>query len=385
MSYITRCPACGTAFRVVPDQLKISEGWVRCGSCQEVFDAGASLQSWPLDDLPASQEVMPQLATAPELVADPVVEEISAPSAPESVGRGPLAPDDVEFEFDPDWMDSDDPGRHRDPPPESVAVSDGFPPLYSDYQTSPELAAERDPDPDPDPGPDPEPSPGLAPEGASDEAAMSPPESLTDPAPGPAPVHAVAGATTPWPPAASPDDAQADPAESLSFVRQAERRAFWRRPAVRATQGMLALALLVSLALYWVVVERDRLAASQPAWQPALQALCRPLGCALAPLREIESVLIDSTALRRRSEGRYVFDVTLRNTGRWPVAVPALELTLTDIADQVLVRRVFPASDWVGDRMVLPPGSDLPVRLELSLDALEARTMTGYRALLFYP
>ncbi|WP_299763436.1 zinc-ribbon domain-containing protein, partial [Ramlibacter sp.] len=29
MSLITSCPACGTMFRVVPDQLKISEGWVR--------------------------------------------------------------------------------------------------------------------------------------------------------------------------------------------------------------------------------------------------------------------------------------------------------------------------------------------------------------------
>ena len=33
MSLITRCPACGTMFKVVPDQLRISEGWVRCGHC----------------------------------------------------------------------------------------------------------------------------------------------------------------------------------------------------------------------------------------------------------------------------------------------------------------------------------------------------------------
>ena len=47
MSLITSCPACGTMFRVVPDQLKISEGWVRCGHCSEVFDASF---------LPADQE-----------------------------------------------------------------------------------------------------------------------------------------------------------------------------------------------------------------------------------------------------------------------------------------------------------------------------------------
>jgi predicted Zn finger-like uncharacterized protein len=39
MSLATRCPACGTVFRVVQDQLRVSEGWVRCGRCAEVFNA----------------------------------------------------------------------------------------------------------------------------------------------------------------------------------------------------------------------------------------------------------------------------------------------------------------------------------------------------------
>lgn len=43
MSQITRCPSCATTFRVVPDQLRISEGWVRCGQCKEVFDASANM------------------------------------------------------------------------------------------------------------------------------------------------------------------------------------------------------------------------------------------------------------------------------------------------------------------------------------------------------
>ena len=43
MSLATRCTACGTAFRVVQDQLKVSEGWVRCGRCGEVFNAVAGL------------------------------------------------------------------------------------------------------------------------------------------------------------------------------------------------------------------------------------------------------------------------------------------------------------------------------------------------------
>jgi predicted Zn finger-like uncharacterized protein len=42
-SLATRCSACGTVFRVVPDQLRVSEGWVRCGRCSQVFSALESL------------------------------------------------------------------------------------------------------------------------------------------------------------------------------------------------------------------------------------------------------------------------------------------------------------------------------------------------------
>ena len=47
MSLITRCPACGTMFKVVTDQLKVSQGWVRCGHCTEVFDASLHFQTTP--------------------------------------------------------------------------------------------------------------------------------------------------------------------------------------------------------------------------------------------------------------------------------------------------------------------------------------------------
>ncbi|MBW7832650.1 MAG: zinc-ribbon domain-containing protein [Simplicispira suum] len=44
MSQTTRCPACHTRFKVVADQLRISDGWVRCGHCKQVFDASISLE-----------------------------------------------------------------------------------------------------------------------------------------------------------------------------------------------------------------------------------------------------------------------------------------------------------------------------------------------------
>jgi predicted Zn finger-like uncharacterized protein len=43
MSLATRCNSCQTAFKVVQDQLKVSDGWVRCGHCGTVFNARQSL------------------------------------------------------------------------------------------------------------------------------------------------------------------------------------------------------------------------------------------------------------------------------------------------------------------------------------------------------
>ncbi len=43
MNLTTRCPTCGTAFRVQPAQLSARGGKVRCGKCTHVFDGVAAL------------------------------------------------------------------------------------------------------------------------------------------------------------------------------------------------------------------------------------------------------------------------------------------------------------------------------------------------------
>jgi predicted Zn finger-like uncharacterized protein len=43
MNLATRCPACSTTFKVVTDQLRVSDGWVRCGRCSRVFDANEQM------------------------------------------------------------------------------------------------------------------------------------------------------------------------------------------------------------------------------------------------------------------------------------------------------------------------------------------------------
>src|SRR5204863_7837385 len=59
----TRCPNCGTAFRVQPVQLSARGGKVRCGKCTHVFDGVAALVADTAEQgSQADTEPSPQLA-----------------------------------------------------------------------------------------------------------------------------------------------------------------------------------------------------------------------------------------------------------------------------------------------------------------------------------
>src|SRR5690606_18921718 len=80
MSLATRCTSCGTIFRVVQDQLKVSEGWVRCGRCDEVFNALEGLFDLTREQPPkwepeASDKVRAELAQRREAHFEAAAEE----------------------------------------------------------------------------------------------------------------------------------------------------------------------------------------------------------------------------------------------------------------------------------------------------------------------
>ena len=113
MRMSTRCPACGTAFRVYPQQLAARDGQVRCGKCATIFDARSTLATEdepeaPPAAAPASTPVSTPVSTpsvpvshtealaqVEAVVAQPVV--AAAPPEPEIS----VSDDDSDFEFGP--------------------------------------------------------------------------------------------------------------------------------------------------------------------------------------------------------------------------------------------------------------------------------------------
>jgi hypothetical protein len=124
-----------------------------------------------------------------------------------------------------------------------------------------------------------------------------------------------------------------------------------------------------------------------PALRPVLLALCQPLRCTVGPPRQIDAIAIDSSTFSRlRSGDAYRLSVTLRNHAATELAMPALELTLTDAQDQPVVRRVLLATEYAPRVAAIAAGADWSTSLALTVagEGLAGR-VAGYRVLAFYP
>lgn len=353
MSLITQCPACSTMFRVVPDQLRVSEGWVRCGQCDEVFDANAHLHNLdPLAPPPAVQGP-PEAASAPASPAPDLrtaqadaydwgpVLQAPAPSAPPAAEPVAAEPADPVLSASPqDYVTAD----------------------TADYSPSSDAFLAHNPH-------------------AQESVAVTGTASLTG-----VPVSV-------WPePQASdgelrlpgkPSAAEPDQEPALSFMpREPDARASkWARLGWGLTAGLLTLLLALQL----VVAQRDTLAVQAPALRPAVLALCAQLGCVVSAPRRIESIAIESSSFSSLKPGVYLLSLTLKSTADTALASPALELTLTDSQDQALARKVIPWTDF-SSQAEMAAMAELSASVPLSVgQGVPVERIAGYKLLAFYP
>jgi hypothetical protein len=365
MSLTTRCPACATVFRVVPDQLKVSEGWVRCGRCSELFDARTALSP----QVPVVSEVVepaeareaaqvadtPKIQEAPEAAKLPVVPDLPEASevlvaleAPEAVLPGAPAADRAPHkEVTARATDASpaEPVLAADPPfDRETAATDMREPTWADTPRAARVAA-----------------PGVATSGPIDLA------------PGQA-----AGT--------APRDESRQVLDQVTFMRRARRHALWRKPAVRAGLAVLAVVLALALGGQVAYEQRDELAQRVPVLTPLLSALCQPLQCRIGPPRRIESITIEASAFSRLQPDAFRLQFTLANAASMPVALPALELTLTDSQDQAVIRRVLQPTELGSDApAALPAAGEWASAVTLTVAPAAAGAITGYRLLAFYP
>ena len=330
MSLATRCSACGTVFRVVQDQLKVSEGWVRCGRCSEVFNALEGLFDLERDSRPESW--MPTVPDAGDFDRLP----------PEPTPSQPFR-DEAPSDPDADRFDEHLFGPRRDAGARRAGNVPNRDQLeFADAQLE------------------------YAPYTDSSTTDVDLDE-----------LHAGTGAMP-------LESEQVEAAHPPEFVQRADRAARWRRPGMRIALGLLALLLVAGLGVQYAHHERDRIAAHWPEARPTLQAWCERIGCRIEPLRRIEDISVESTTLTRAGAPADMFrlGISLRNRSEVALAMPSIDLTLTDASGELLARRALAPQDFRVATTTLAPGGESALQLLLSAGSPR---VAGYTVEIFYP
>jgi predicted Zn finger-like uncharacterized protein len=329
MSLVTRCTSCSTVFRVVQDQLKVSEGWVRCGRCHQVFNALEGLfdlqrdapAGWTQSHTTAT-EVEEPAAAAPTALSQSDLADVEVAGATTSFIEGPGSP-----------IEGGRGEAERAPPTTRIGARDR--PEFPDARFDPELTD--------DAAPLGEPSPSMPSEGVSSDHAS----------------------------------AESAPTFMGSEVSRTRRRA--QRAVLCTLAGVLTLGLAAQAAHHF----RDLMAASWPVARPALMAWCQALRCELGPPRRIDEVSVESTALTRSSTADgFNLSVALRNRSETALAVPSVDLSLTDPSGQLVARRVLMPSDFRADPAMIPPRAEKTLQAMLTTGGAR---VTGYTVEVFYP
>lgn len=346
MTLAARCPSCGTVFRVVQDQLRVSDGWVRCGRCGEVFNAIQNLV-----DLDVETPIAP-----PQREPEP---EPEPPAASREA--------DYRAAWDGDLELPPPPSPTPAPPAAAALRNDVTDETHAETVLLERPADDLEPEWDlPPPAPMDEP-PAEAP--ALDESSARTAELPFEP-----PLAADM-------PAAAEAPAPAEP--KPAFLRHAERRERWRRPQVRAALGAACVLGTVGLAAQAAYEYRDFVAARWPAARPALEALCRAPACTIGAPRAIEGLSVESSGLVRvEGTAMYQLQLLLRNRSALPLAVPSLDLTLSDSRGGIVARRVL-SPEQAGIRVTaVAPAAEMPIQVTLTT---AGKPVAGYTIEIFYP
>ncbi len=262
MTEITRCPDCGTRFKVTDAQLDAHEGLVRCGHCHEVFNAREHLH----DDTPSPQLSLP-----------------------------------IELDF---------PAHEPD-----------LTPLLN----VPELEEE--------------PKTTLA--------------------------------------------------QQVQFVEELTDEVPETQPRKSGWMGtLLALLLTLMLLAQAAYFFRVELGARLPGLKPLLAQYCTLLACSIELPHKADLIIIESSELESDPNQSNIITLhaLVHNRASYTQAYPSLELTLTDMQDQAVARRVFHPADYLKviaeEKQGIPANRDLDIKLHLDTTDLKP---SGYRLFLFYP
>ena len=147
----------------------------------------------------------------------------------------------------------------------------------------------------------------------------------------------------------------------------------------------LILAILAGLqSVYYL---RTSISTDYPQYKPYLVQACAAINCKIDLPKNLDFFALDDSDMQEDYEHKNVikFSSLLINNAPYAQAYPNIELTLTDTADQPVLRRLIKPSDYLASNTNADAGIDSreEMRINLSINVADV-AVAGYRVLILY-
>ena len=372
----TVCPKCALTLVVTAADLRVAQGYVRCGRCSSVFNAlarladerqaaGVAAEGALPSELPAASVAEEsEVAAEPEAEAAPAAEELSAEAPVSAAAPDEEAIPDDALEFDPASTDVTSVFVEQAPDPNWTAATGSFKSMVAANQESasaaPQVEVEIDsaflasmlkgetPEPAataPRAAAASPPAPAPAPQSAAPAARAAAPSPPTPPAQASTasararptrPVHgarharppleaAARAAPPPPPPAPAPEEPAPAPADDTESVPRLDWSARLQGLAWPAAVAGAVLVLLAQIINHY----RDELAGSARFNRP-LTALYGALGVHLAPHWDLRAYDVRQLGADVDPAGTITVRASIKNAAHQAQPLPLLRVTLQD-------------------------------------------------------
>ena len=150
---------------------------------------------------------------------------------------------------------------------------------------------------------------------------------------------------------------------------------------------LFGLILAILAALQSIYYMRTSLAADYPQFKPYLVQACVQLQCAIELPKNLNFFALDDSDMQEDFEHKDVikFSSLLINNAPYAQTYPNIELTLTDTADQPVLRRLIKPSEYLASSTNAATGieSREEMRINLNINVADI-AVAGYRVLLVY-
>lgn len=332
MNYITSCPACETQFLLNIDHLKAYRGKVRCGHCGHIFNAKNRLTK-------VTGEVRG-------------VDDHGAVEHNISLEASYTISDTDDFDVESETFEYNESARAVDEKPISRVLNVVLEtvPNLSDLSSQNELAKNQQ---------------------TNRDFTSRPNISKHTPA------------------AIAEEDVDIDAVRAPIFIDDLTTDPKFKldKPKLNIWLILLALLLVILALLQSIYFLRSTIAVNYPQFKPYLQQACAYLNCKVNLPQQLELLTIDDSDMQESDDYQSVinFSSLLINNAPHAQAYPNIELTLTDIDDKPVLRKLVRPQEYLNSGVNIVDGlmGREEVRINLAIN-VQNLSVAGYRVLITY-